>query len=59
MTAVPILEGNHKKLLWFSNSHNTVYLFIFYLLLKEHATELKPEKMGANMLKVQGALPAM
>lgn len=50
MTAVPILEGNHKKLLWFSNSNN--------LILKAHATELKPEK-GANMLKVQGALPAM
>lgn len=50
MTAVPILEGNHKKLLWFSNSHNHI--------LKAHATGLKPE-MGANMLKVQGALPAM
>lgn len=50
LTAVPILEGNHKKLLWFSNSHN--------LFLKAHATGLKPE-MDANMLKVQGALPAM
>lgn len=35
MTAVPILEGNHKKLLWFSNSHN--------LILKAHATGLKSE----------------